>query len=440
MTELLQGPRVPFAEHLITGRDPWLKQAEDKAQRLGVDWSIVPVNWASDDTGLKVFSPANGVESRQAYTFTDAITVGPPLESLRGPAQGQQNGGGGCQLARPHMAPMSMGPKWCAEVPVATCLRRFYPDVARLAVVDRLYDDGFGGSAVRKHVVLSFPGRFVSDHVQQVEVCGRKAAHPLVNDRHTLEHRDEIPDGSVPVLHYSRRFSQAHVLRAQRLLAAWGGLRGHVGARKCAYKSMGIAKSSPYGSLPCASQCACELAHSQWLGLCTRGNDAMLARMSADDADLVCLHPLGRVLIALWNDTGPSSGQTAWKLLVPRLPKMPYTSTGEHIKWSALRLAGARKATTMLQVHFVAWRVHEYAYLSDPDDRQFQALVAMKEALLLVDKAFFVESAQEMAALRRMARDMYPKLLDLWSGCGGDAPNFRVRAAHPSETPAHCPE
>ena len=75
VSDLLRPPAPPIAQHLLTGKDPWLSRAREEATRLGRTPVLAPTNWTDDDAVLKDFSPLYGAERRLLYCWTDALDV-----------------------------------------------------------------------------------------------------------------------------------------------------------------------------------------------------------------------------------------------------------------------------------------------------------------------------------------------------------------------------
>ena len=115
--------------------------------------------------------------------------------------------------------------------------------------------------------------------------------------------------------------------------------------------------------------------------------------------------------------------------LVYALPKMSYTGTVRKVVWNALRLAGARKAGTMAQTHLCLHRAS--ALFLGPrapagEQEAWERVQTVRRAMLLVDKALYAETAEEIAQLRELARALAPRLYDAWRAHGFAAHNFRA--------------
>ena len=132
-------------------------------------------------------------------------------------------------------------------------------------------------------------GRYLSDSLQQFQVCGRMDGGGLINDRHTLDHKAEVPQrGGRHTLHHSRLYQQSLLLHARRQTERWRGHYGGVGACNEARKSLGIGKDPPpYGDKPMDLLATGEIFHAAALGVGMRVNDLLLHAMKRLDPSLV---------------------------------------------------------------------------------------------------------------------------------------------------------
>ena len=163
------------------------------------------------------------------------------------------------------------------------------------------YGGDLGDQYTEPSLLVTFPGRYLSDGVQQVEVCGRKEGHPLANDRHTLDHRAQIPDAGVPTLHHTRLYRQSHLLAARRHMARWAGVHGHVGGVEACCKVLGIGRHPPpYGDWPVDLQASTEVCHCVHLGIGMRTAELELHCITAQDQPLVCLVALAGLNQCAW--------------------------------------------------------------------------------------------------------------------------------------------
>ena len=131
--------------------------------------------------------------------------------------------------------------------------------------------------------------RYLSDSLQQFQVCGRMDGGGLINDRHTLDHRAEIPPrGQKHTLHHSRLYQQSHVLHARRCTEGWQQHYGGKGACAQARKALGIGKDPPpYGDKPMDLLATGEVFHAAALGVGMRFNDIVIHAMRRTDPTLV---------------------------------------------------------------------------------------------------------------------------------------------------------
>ena len=209
------------------------------------------------------------------------------------------------QTERPDLYSTSITPKWAGEAPPAAVFCKQFEHTMRHIAVDKLrrvspdapleegttvyrYGGALGDQYTEPSLLVTFPGRYLSDGVQQVEVCGRKEGHPLANDRHTLDHRAQIPAAGMPTLHHSRLYRQSHLLAARRHMEAWTGIHGHVGAVEACCKVLGIGRHPPpYGTWPVDLQASTEVCHCVHLGIGLRTAELELHCLVAQDKPLV---------------------------------------------------------------------------------------------------------------------------------------------------------
>jgi len=108
---------------------------------------------------------------------------------------------------------------------------------------------------------------------------------------------------------------------------------------------------------------------------------------------------------------------------------MPYTGTVRHVVWSALRMAGARKASTMAHTHVCLHRAADI-FLGPRapvgHEAAWERVQTIRDAILLVDKALYAETQAQLESLRGLARELAPRLYDAWRDHGFVAHNFRA--------------
>ena len=115
--------------------------------------------------------------------------------------------------------------------------------------------------------------------------------------------------------------------------------------------------------------------------------------------------------------------------LVYKLPCLPYTVSPRTIVWTALGVAGARKARTMHQTHLRLHRAADLFLGGRPPAGQedaFRRVQLLREAMLLVDKAGYAREPSDFAQLRRLAHELAPRLFDHWEDRGAAAHNFKA--------------
>jgi len=425
-------------EWLVTGRDPWLTAAAEIAAAEGRRLVLWPVNWSVDDTKIRSFADFMGRQMRLGYHWTDAVRVRAlsplhswhPSPSSPFPALARTRRPLGIQARLLRMHPFTASPKWAGEVPVGAAMSALFPHVVRLARADMrmplaeampfLADIDVNTVAasptsaaqhgIGKALVLLFPGRVLTDSPQQVDATGRRKSFPWMNDRHTLDHRAELPRlDDVPRLHHSRLYRQSLVLAVRRMVKSWDGDAGFKTATRAALKVLGVdRRDPPYGNLPTDLLALTELLHMRDLGFGLMSNKAQMQLLRAVEG----------------KDTMPLVQQ-----LVRHMPRLPYTGSMRNVVWTALRLAGARKGRTMVNVHR---QLHKAADLllaggvpAELTAARERTLV-MREAILLVDKAMFARTASEFRQLRDLARELAPRLFQAWDGHGMQANNMKA--------------
>ena len=209
------------------------------------------------------------------------------------------------QTERPLLHSTSITPKWAGEAPPAAVFAKKFEHTMRHVAVDKLrrvppgvqlpdkspvyqYGGDRGDMYTDPSLLVTFPGRYLSDGVQQVEVCGRLEGHPLANDRHTLDHRAQVPDAAWPTLHHTRLYRQSHLLGARARMGAWAGVRGHVGAANACRNVLGIGRlPPPYGTWPVDLQASTEVCHCAHLGIGLRTAELELRCLVEQDKPLV---------------------------------------------------------------------------------------------------------------------------------------------------------
>ena len=204
------------------------------------------------------------------------------------------------------MYPLAASPKWVGEGAIGWVWTRLFPNGARLVLMDDLRTTRDGANPnprtnVRKvrlpgrrtlyagrSLVLLFPGNYLSDSREQEDAQAKSAGFPLVNDRHTLDHRREVPDTTVSVLHWSRHYRASHQWHALSRMRRWPGVYGWKGGLTAAVKLQGLSGYlPPYGKQPIHLQAVAELMHFSKLGLAQRSNTVHLEAVQAHEPEQV---------------------------------------------------------------------------------------------------------------------------------------------------------
>jgi len=128
--------------------------------------------------------------------------------------------------------------------------------------------------------------------------------------------------------------------------------------------------------------------------------------------------------------------QHVWRRVLEAMPNLVYRRSLTAIKWQALKLAGHRKATTVFPLAHTLLEVCTYAYQFPPELQR--RLATARRAIVLVGKAFFCETRDDVRRLATLAYQLYPDLRAAFEGLGGDAPNFRVHSSPAPSQPPFC--
>lgn len=147
-----------------------------------------------------------------------------------------------------------------------------------------------------------------------------------------------------------------------------------------------------------------EAEHAISIGVAGRGNDVRLLQIQRLDKTL-----------------------KGWRRLAGVWPDLSYGVAANAVKWSLLRVAQARKASTMSQLFERGRRVAHHVYRLPAGDAVKDALHKLARGVMLYNKAPYARGEDDFRGLRALALRLAPELFAAWELLGADTPNFKVR-------------
>ena len=375
--------RPPVDAHLWSSADPWRDALLAEGRRRGIPVRFFPVAWSSDGYQRCSFGSKRGTERKGYYMWPLQLkdVVDPPVYTMTVTADKDDEAVVARKLVadlggRPHREMQTTEVRWREPGPWA-------PRDDEVVVL-------VGGreAVVFAILLVFFFRKYVSDMPQQMENTGHKGVGGLAASRYTWDHRAQYRDprvrGIPPVLHHSRLVQGSHRQAAVRLLRVWKATHGWMGLADDWMKMLGLRSLDEprYGHLPLWIIAVNEAAHLVFNGYLTRGIEWGLGYMMTFDPDLKLFEYLARSLP--WGSL--CHGSTYWR---------------------ALKMPQKKKAAGQWQLWVTVLQVLRLGYPLTPDARRQLAL--LERIVVVVGRAFYVDSHETTRAVLRDFRDAWPE-------------------------------